>query len=68
MKKYMLKSYSKTNDDAPMNWANLREHKCPKCDEKLTQSFFDSMVKCNGCGFFMGEERYKMIINSMIKK
>ena len=47
-----------------MNWKNLKNNKCPKCNADLTQNM--RFVKCIlNCGFMCSVKRFNAIINNM---
>lgn len=56
-----------------MNWRNLKENKCPKCEKDITKGlevienpmYKTKMLKHN-CGFMIRENVYTKIVNSQI--
>lgn len=49
-----------------MNWNNLKNMKCPKCNSILTKG--TSFVTCPGCkdgGFMCGNEKFDGIVSSL---
>lgn len=42
-----------------MNWSNLKNGLCPKCDEKLKMGVFDSVYPCAKCDFRIGKEKWE---------
>lgn len=49
-----------------MNWKNLKDNKCPKCnkDWAFDLTVVDGLL-AHGCGFKIRESRYKEIVTSM---
>ena len=53
-----------------MNWQNLKQNKCPKCDKPFGYFAFTEpgFIKCPvpKCEFRISEKRYSEIVNSQI--
>ena len=48
-----------------MQWENLKDEKCPKCDKALTQNVEKQLYECSDCGFRISNDKYKMITEKM---
>ena len=46
-----------------LNWKNIKNNKCPKCDSGLEQ--FDEVYKCVDCDFVITEDRYNSLIDDL---
>lgn len=51
-----------------MHWQNLKNNKCPQCFKDFKISPMDSLIVCEVCGFKIGIEKMKQIINSQLNK
>lgn len=54
-----------------MNWAKLKENKCPKCGELLEWKDFTYgygyVCKNPDCDFLISEIRFKQLVNKMVE-
>lgn len=49
-----------------MNWSNLKQNRCPKCNADLADKLEGTMFKCS-CGFMISSRRFKEIISRSFK-
>lgn len=48
-----------------MNWHNLKNNKCPKCNTEFSlENCRDKSIKCL-CGFSISEQRFSEIVSGM---
>ncbi len=47
-----------------MNWSNLRENKCPKCNKVIDPEIKFGMFRCSMCTFAISPKRYQEIVES----
>ena len=47
-----------------MNWENLKQGKCPKCEGKLNMGILDFIYCCPACSFSIGREKFDKILSS----
>lgn len=50
-----------------MKWNNLKNNKCPNCNEVLMEKPVNRFHYCV-CGFTMSEQRFNEVLNSLYKK
>ena len=52
-----------------MNWANLKENKCPQCNEDLAKAEMDrwNRLVCD-CGFKITERRMGELVSKMVRR
>ena len=56
-----------------MNWYNLKNNKCPKCNKDFmlglnVESNMQPTMFTHKCGFKISEQRYKEIVSGMVSK
>ena len=47
-----------------MNWKNLQDNKCPKCEEELKTDPKTNAAICS-CGFVIGREKLRKMLDDM---
>lgn len=47
-----------------MNWENLKQGKCPKCEGKMNIGMLDFIYCCPACSFSIGKEKFGKIIGT----
>lgn len=52
-----------------MNWHNLKNNKCSKCDNWLNQTFWDSFIHCinEACDFKISPDRFDDMVNTLYR-
>lgn len=48
-----------------MKWRNLREARCPKCNENLIEDNMRGIINCSKCDFYIGESKLKDLLADM---